>query len=79
LQLKINRHSEIRRKQDNKTFHPWFITLRSLFAFFRSYIFRASFLDGWRGLVIAWNQANGVFYKYMKRYIDIATRNDTIE
>ncbi len=77
--IKVNRYSEIRRKQSNKTFHPGLITLRSLFAFFRSYIIRAGFLDGWRGLVIAWNQANGVFYKYMKRYIDIATHNDKNE
>jgi hypothetical protein len=25
---------------------------------------------GWRGLVIAWNEANGVFYKYIKVYAD---------
>jgi hypothetical protein len=70
LQLKINRRSETRRKQGNKTFHPWFITLRSLFAYFRSYIFRAGFLDGWQDLVIAWNEVDHVFYNYMKRYVD---------
>ena len=36
----------------------------------------AGILDGWRGLDIAWNEANGVFYKYMKIYIDIATSKE---
>jgi hypothetical protein len=47
-----------------------------MFAFVRSYIIRAGFIEGWRGLVIAWNEANGVFYKYMKRYVDIATQKE---
>ena len=74
--IKVNRYSEIRRKQGNKTFHPGFITLRSLFAFFRSYVMYAGILDGWRGLDIAWNEANGVFYKYMKIYVDIASSKE---
>jgi len=76
LLIKLERYSEIRRTQGGKTFHPWFIVLRSLYAFFRSYIIRAGIVDGWRGLVIAWNEANGVFYKYMKRYVDIATQKE---
>ena len=50
--------------------HPALIVLRSFFAFFRSYILRAGVLAGWRGLVIAWNESNGVFFKYMKIYAD---------
>ena len=73
---KIDRYTEIRRGQSDETFRPWIIVLRSLFAFFRSYILRAGIVEGWRGLVIAWNEENGVFYKYMKRYVDIATRNE---
>jgi len=74
--LKIDRYTEIRRSEGGKTFHPILIVLRSLFAFIRSYIIRAGFIEGWRGLVIAWNEANGVFYKYMKRYVDIATQKE---
>ena len=74
--IKLDRYTELRRNQSNKTFHPLIIFLRSLFAFFRSYILRAGFIDGWRGLVIAWNEANGVFYKYMKRYADMANRSE---
>jgi glycosyltransferase involved in cell wall biosynthesis len=67
---KIDKYSEIRRQTSNKTMHPALITLRSFFAFFRSYIIKGGFLAGWRGLVIAWNEANGVFFKYMKVYAD---------
>ena len=67
---KIDKYSEIRRQTSNKTMHPALIALRSIFAFFRSYIIKGGLLAGWRGLVIAWNEANGVFFKYMKIYAD---------
>ena len=67
---KIDKYSEIRRQTSNKTMHPALIALRSFFAFFRSYIIRGGVLAGWRGLVIAWNESNGVFFKYMKVYAD---------
>ena len=60
---KIDKYSEIRRQTSNKTMHPALIALRSFFAFFRSYIIRGGVLAGWRGLVIAWNDSNGVFFK----------------
>ena len=47
--------------------------LSSFWAFVRSYLLQLGFLDGWRGLVIAVCDANGVFFKYMKPYVD---RND---
>lgn len=67
---KIDRYSEIRRETSDKTYPPVVIFLKSLFAFFRSYVIRGGVLAGWRGLVIAWNEANGVFFKYMKVYAD---------
>ena len=67
---KIDKYSEIRRQTSNKTLHPALIALRSFFAFFRSYIIKGGMLAGWRGLVIAWNESNGVFFKYMKVYAD---------
>lgn len=67
---KIDRYSEIRRETSSGSLHPALIFLRAIFAFFRSYILKGGVLAGWRGLVIAWNQANGVFYKYMKPYAD---------
>jgi len=32
-------------------------------------VLQGGFLAGWRGLVIAWNESNGTFYKYMKVYV----------
>lgn len=40
---------------------------RSLFAFIKAYVLRAGFLDGRVGLLIAYSNAVGVFYRYMKR------------
>ena len=67
---KIDQYSEIRRQTSSKTMHPALIALRSFFAFFRSYIIKGGVLAGWRGLVIAWSDSNGVFFKYMKVYAD---------
>lgn len=67
---KIDSYSEIRRRTSTKTFPPLVIVARSGFAFFRSYILKGGILAGWRGLVIAWNESNGVFFKYMKIYAD---------
>ena len=70
LLQKIDQYSEIRRQTSSKTMHPALIALRSFFAFIRSYIIKGGVLAGWRGLVIAWSDSNGVFFKYMKVYAD---------
>lgn len=67
---KIDRYTEIRKKTSTKTYLPILIVLRSFFAFFRSYILKLGLLAGWRGLVIAVSNANGVFFKYMKIYAE---------
>ncbi|MCI0400180.1 MAG: glycosyltransferase family 2 protein [Gammaproteobacteria bacterium] len=66
--VKINRYSEIRKETWDRAYPVFVIVLRSLWALFRTYVLRLGFLDGWRGLVIAVSEANGVFYKYMKVY-----------
>ena len=68
--VKIDRYTEIRRQTMTKTYTPALIVLRSLFAFVKSYVIKGGFACGWRGLVIGWSEANGVFYKYMKIYAD---------
>ncbi|MFW6345819.1 MAG: glycosyltransferase family 2 protein, partial [Halomonas sp.] len=65
---KVNRYSSIRAEQSHRPLSPALIVTKSLFAFFRTYLLRLGFLDGWRGLVIAFSNANGVFWKYMKAY-----------
>ncbi len=63
---KADRYSEIRAAGARSAKPPALIFLRAAWAFLRTYFLRLGFLDGWRGLVIAWGNADGVFYKYMK-------------
>ncbi len=67
---KVNSYSEIRRQTSSKTYPAAIIALKAGFAFFRTFVLQGGILDGWRGLVISWSNANGVFFKYMKIYAD---------
>lgn len=67
---KANRYSEIRRQSSTLTYPLPVIVLKAFWRFFQSYILRGGCLAGWRGLVISWSNANGVFFKYMKIYAD---------
>lgn len=73
---KINRYTELRRESSNRTYPTFIIMVRTTWAFLRSYVLELGFLAGWRGLVIAVSNANGVFYKYMKIYADRAIRKE---
>ena len=73
---KVNRYSEIRRRSQAAPLHPGIILLRSWWAFWRTYLLQGGWLDGWRGVAIAWSNANGVFYKYLKPYADQARRRE---
>ncbi|CAN5273499.1 hypothetical protein BH24PSE2_BH24PSE2_05630 [soil metagenome] len=68
--VKVNRYSELNRLGAKRVHAPAVIFLRAAWAFFRTYLLRKGFLEGWRGLVIAWSDADGVFFKYMKPYAD---------
>ncbi|MCK9467712.1 MAG: glycosyltransferase family 2 protein, partial [Candidatus Absconditabacterales bacterium] len=61
---KIKRYSALERENLKKRTLLG-IFLRSIFAFIKTYIFQFGFLDGWRGLLIAVSNFNGVFYKYI--------------
>jgi glycosyltransferase involved in cell wall biosynthesis len=39
-----------------------------LWAFFKHYIFKLGFIDGWAGFVIAFGNFEGTYYRYAKRY-----------
>ena len=39
-----------------------------LWAFLKHYVFKRGFIDGWAGLVIAFGNFEGTFYRYAKRY-----------
>jgi glycosyltransferase involved in cell wall biosynthesis len=40
----------------------------ALWAFFKHYVFKLGFIDGWAGFVIALQSFEGTFYKYAKSY-----------
>ncbi len=67
---KINRYSTIRAESGKlKRYSVPVIFCKALFAFLRTYLFQHGWRDGWRGLVIAVSNANGVFWKYMKNFL----------
>lgn len=49
----------------------WFVTgiMRGLFAFIRTYVLRAGFLDGREGFLLAVANAEGTYYRYMKAWL----------
>jgi glycosyltransferase involved in cell wall biosynthesis len=54
----------------------WFMTgiLRGIYAFFRTYVLRAGFLDGREGFLLAVLNAEGTYYRYMKLWLMNRTR-----
>ncbi len=66
--VKIDRYTELRMQEGSKGHGPLVSLLKAKWAFFRSYILKLGILDGWRGVVIAWGDASGVFYRCMKCY-----------
>jgi hypothetical protein len=44
------------------------LLIRPPWRFLRGYVFKLGFLDGWRGLTIAWMSAFYTFLRYLKAY-----------
>lgn len=68
--LKLDRYSSIF-AQDNvgkKESSPSKAFFNALFSFFKTYIIKRGFLDGYAGLVIAFSHMATNFYKYIKLY-----------
>lgn len=65
---KVNHYSSIRAENSKKYYSLPTIILKTGFAFLRTYLLRRGFMDGWRGLVISFSNANGTFWKHMKAY-----------
>lgn len=74
--LDKTRHYSALRAPDLRPLNPALIWLRAVWAFLRSYLLQLGCLAGWRGLVIAWSDANGVFFKYMRAWADRASRRE---
>jgi len=49
--------------------HWWNLLLNPFWRFLRGYVLRAGFLDGWRGLVFAWVEANYVRQKFIMLWL----------
>lgn len=49
--------------------HWWNMALNPCWRFVRGYLLRLGFLDGWRGLVYAWIEANYVRQKFIKLWL----------
>jgi glycosyltransferase involved in cell wall biosynthesis len=71
---KISFYSELRRSRGGRVKGPAATAAGAAWAFFRSYVLQRGFLEGWRGLVIANCNAQGSFFRHMKRYADAQAR-----
>jgi hypothetical protein len=71
---KISFYSELCRGGQPKRRSIPHVLLGAGWAFFRSYVLRLGFLEGWRGLLISHCEAQGSFFKHMKRYVDAKTQ-----
>jgi glycosyltransferase involved in cell wall biosynthesis len=66
---KLNRYSTASAEQafaNGKTSNPLKAVLHGMWAFVRTYILRAGFLDGPQGFALAMSNAQGTYYRYMK-------------
>jgi len=66
---KINVYSSLSAKKmfDNGKRIVWpMILVKSIFSFFKSYVLRRGFLDGWPGVVVSISTGLSVFLKYLK-------------
>ncbi len=67
---KIQNYSDLYAKEytGKKSSSPSKAILRSIFAFFKSYILQKGFLDGYGGFIVSCYNAQWVFWKYIKLY-----------
>jgi glycosyltransferase involved in cell wall biosynthesis len=73
---KIELYSQLSLLRNRPTHNPFVISIMTVLSMFRSYVVKRGFLDGWRGLVIAFFDGAGVFYRYMLRYAKNEERSD---
>jgi glycosyltransferase involved in cell wall biosynthesis len=55
-------------RAENRRITFWHLLIRPPWRFLRGYIFKLGFLDGWRGLSIAWMTAFYTFLRYFKAF-----------
>jgi len=66
---KANRYSSLgAQKLAGRRVSMWGALGHGVWAFFKHYLVKRGFLDGWAGFVIALGNFEGTFYRYAKRY-----------
>jgi len=65
---KVKRYSELKQSPSKQAIPYPFVLVLVIIRFIQTFIFRLGFLDGWRGFLIAFSNASGVFWKYMRRH-----------
>ena len=66
---KANRYSTLGAKKiAHKKISMGGALVHGVWAFVKHYVFKAGFLDGWAGFVIALGNFEGTFYRYLKAY-----------
>ena len=66
---KTNRYSTLGvAKLAHKRVTMWAALGHAIWSFFKHYIFKLGFIDGWAGFVIAFGNFEGTFYRYAKYY-----------
>lgn len=64
---KANRYSSLgAEKIKHKKITMWSALVHAKWAFWKHYVFKLGFLDGWAGFVIALGNFEGTFYRYVK-------------
>ena len=64
---KANRYSSLgAEKIKHKKITMWSALVHAKWAFWKHYLFKLGFLDGWAGFVIALGNFEGTFYRYVK-------------
>jgi glycosyltransferase involved in cell wall biosynthesis len=64
---KANRYSSLgAEKIKHKKISMWSALVHAKWAFWKHYLFKLGFLDGWAGFVIALGNFEGTFYRYVK-------------
>ena len=68
--IKTDRYSSLfaNENKGKKSSSPAKAFFSAVYAFFKTYILRQGFRDGYVGLIISYSRASVVFYKYMKLY-----------
>jgi len=73
---KANRYSSLgAEKIKHKNISMWSALLHANWAFWKHYLFKLGFLDGWAGFVIAFGNFEGTFYRYVKA-IELTNKSD---